>query len=330
MSSKKKDLTQKERLRLLENRHSQGDISDDTYNLLRNELECEMENQTSAPIPVPQPSPADIPSSKKGSVPVLPAVAIIVVVGIIILAVAASGVFTPSDSSTNLKGQEIIVAEKIQWEDMETKEGDITGGGPLTVVPNEQVPFEVADTVYQIDISLTWNPQSMDLDLVVNDPDGSERDSSGNPPGEPESVRIKGKIIPGTWTAVIDPFAAVNVHYNLEIIYYHESKNDTTVEGDILYTEAKILTQESGEQYSTFSVDGGYESLVIQVEISSSEGSMRIEILNPDGDEMYSKEVSGKDEIVEQETVDCHDGKWNANYFFDGFTGSFYVEIAGI
>ena len=281
--------------------------------------------------PIPQKETR--PSPLKGRrLPSTPIIIVVAIVGIIIVAAIVSGIMFGGEKESSGGGsQNKLSTEPTTWEDMETIEGDITGGGPMTALPDERVNFEVEDTVYQMDIILTWNPQSMDLDLKIEDPDGIEKGSSGNSPGEPESVRIKGKDLPaGTWTAVIDPFLALNVHYNLEITYYHESGNLTGGEGELLYQGVKNLVEESSEETETFEVGEGYESLLIQVEISADAGSMNIKILNPDGDEIYTEEISGEGTISDQETADPKAGEWKVNYSLSDFTGTVVVQVIGI
>lgn len=272
--------------------------------------------------------PARAPSPKAKKLPVVPVVIIIAIVGIIIAAVAVSGVLSGGEKESDKGSGDELFEEVTLWEDLETIEGDISGGGPMTFVPDERVNFEVEDTVIQIDIILTWNPQDMDLDLSIEDPSGDAVGSSGNAPGEPEAVRIKSNIEPGTWTAVIDPWAAINVHYTLEITYYHQSGN-TTAGGDILYQKVKTLLEESGDETDTFDVGEGYEDLLIQVEISSGAGDLSIDIKDSDGNEVYSIEVSGEGQESDQETVDAKEGEWEVNYSFNNFTGTIVVTVAG-
>lgn len=281
--------------------------------------------------PIPQKETRPFPL-KGRRLPSTPVIIVAAIAGIIIVAAIVSGIMFGGEKESSDGGdQNELSTEPTKWEDMETIEGDITGGGPMTALPDERVDFEVEDTVYQMDIILTWDPQSMDLDLVIEDPNGNEKGSSGNAPGEPESVRIKGKDLPaGTWTAVIDPFLALNVHYTLEITYYHESGNLTGGEGDLLYQGIKNLVEESSEETETFEVGEGYESLFIQVEISSGAGSMNIKILNPDGDEIYSEEISGEGTVSDQETADTKVGEWEVNYSFSDFTGTVIVQVIGM
>jgi hypothetical protein len=270
------------------------------------------------------------PPSKAKKLPVVPLIIVIAVVGIIIAAVALSGAMSGGEKDSKNGEDEAGTGGVTTWEDTETIDGSIAAGGPMTVMPNEEVDFQVEDTVVQMDITLTWDPQSMDLDLEIFDPDGASKGSSGNAPGEPESVRIKGKNLkPGTWTASIDPFAAVNVQYTLEILYYHQSGNATGGEGDMLYQQIKTLSGESGDETDTFDVGEEYESLLIQVEISSGAGSMNLEIEDPDGEEVYSKEVSGEDTVTDQKTEDAKEGEWKVNYSFDEFTGTIVIQVIG-
>jgi hypothetical protein len=252
-------------------------------------------------------------------------------VGIILAAVAVSGgIFGGGDESKD-KAEDELYTEPTKWEDTVTIEGDIAGGGPMTVMPNEQANFEVEDTVVQMDITLTWNPQSMDLDMEIFDPDGDSKGSSGNAPGEPESVRIKGKnIMPGTWTAVIDPFAAVNVHYTLEILYYHETGNETQGgNGNVLYEKVISGADKTGDETDEFDVGEDYENLIIEFVASCGDGSMSIEIKDPDGNVVFSEEVSGTGDVVSEETVAAMTGKYTVDYTFDGFTGDVVVQITG-
>jgi hypothetical protein len=280
---------------------------------------------------IQEPPTAQAPTPKAKKLPVHPVVIIIAIVGIIIAAVAVSVVLSGGEKESDNGSGDELYEEATTWEDLETIEGDISGGGPMTFIPDERVNFEVEDTVYQMDIILTWNPQDMDLDLSIEDPSGDAVGSSGNAPGEPESVRIKSNIEPGTWTAVIDPFAAVNVHYTLEITYYHQSGNATGGDGgDILYQEVKNLSEESGDETDNFNVGGEYESLLIQVEISSGSGDLSIKIKDSDGNEVYSIDVSGEGQESDQETVDAKEGEWEVSYSFDNFTGTIVVTVAGL
>jgi hypothetical protein len=266
-----------------------------------------------------------MPSNLK-KLPMLPLIVIAVVI-IIIIALATSGILGGGDDSKKSGGENELYEEPMSWEDVVTITGSISGGGPMTYMPDERVPFDVENTVVKLDITLTWNPQSQDLDLAIEDPEGRERGASGNAPGEPESVSIKKNIQAGTWTAIIDPFAAFGVDYTLEIIYSHETGN-TTGEG-ILYQKTESLSGESDEQSDEFDVEDEYESLIIKITLSSTEGSMTIEVSNPDGDVVYSQEISGEDEVVDESTVDTASGTWNVHYTFDGFTGDIEVNVMG-
>ncbi len=294
------------------------------------ELTPEAEKIEGEKVPLLQEQPtAQAPSPKAKKLPVLPVIVIIAIVGIIIAAVAVSGVLSGGEEESDRGSGDELYEEPTTWEDMETIEGDISGGGPMTFIPDERVSFEVEGTVYQMDIILTWTPQDMDLDLTIEDPSGNAAGSSGNAPGEPENIRIKSNIEPGTWTAVIDPFAAINVHYTLEITYYHQSGN-TTGGGDILYQEVKNLSEESGDETGTFDVGEGYESLLIKVEISSGAGDLSINLKDSDGNEVYSIDVSGEGQESDEETVDSKEGEWEVSYSFDNFTGTIVVTVAGL
>ncbi|UCF09069.1 MAG: hypothetical protein JSW28_05130 [Thermoplasmata archaeon] len=278
----------------------------------------------------PEPSPEPVPPPKKARrLPASPIVILVVVVCIIIAAAVAAAVLLGEEEGNGSETKDDMYTEPTQWENMETIEGDISGGGPLTFIPDERAPFEVNETVYQMDIVLTWNPQDMDLDLVIEDPSGNEVVSSGNAPGEPESVRIKRNIEPGTWTAVIDPFAAANVHYSLEITYYHESGNATGPGGELLYQKTKSVTGENGDEHDEFDVGEGYDKVLIQVDISSSEGTMSMTISDSEGNEVYSGEVSGADTVSDQKTVDAKPGVWQVDYSYEEFTGTFVVQATG-
>jgi hypothetical protein len=327
MSLNEKELTSKERLKLLEDRREKGEISDDTYNTLKAEIESEMAPPPPAMESESIPLGTQPPKAKKFPVPTI--IIVIAIVGIIIIAAAVTGVFKPTASSNDSKGKNEIDIEVTQWEDVETIEGDISGGGPGTVVPDAVESFEVENTVYQMDILLTWDPQGMDLDLIVKDSGGNERGTSGNAPGTPESIRIQSKIEPGTWTAEIDPFFAANIHYTLEITYFHESVNVSGIEGDLLYMQEKDLAGESGEENNTFEVGEEYESLFIHVEISSSEGTMSVDIMDPDGDTVHSGKVSGEDGDSHQETVSSKPGEWTVKHSIEEFTGTSLVLVVG-
>jgi hypothetical protein len=170
----------------------------------------------------------------------------------------------------------------------------------------------------------------MDLDLIVRDPSGDERGTSGNSPGTPESVRIQKNIDPGTWTAEIDPFAAVNVHYTLEITFFHEKGNVTGGEGELLYQYTKSPTQETSDKMDTFIVESDYDGLLIQLEISSSEGNCAIEVTDPDGEIVFSESASGSDSVFEQATVGSMQGGWTVSYSLEDFTGTYVIQVIGM
>lgn len=329
IKKKTRKLTKEERLKLLEERHKKGEISDETYKQLAAELKIEKSVPVvTAPTPAYMPPPP--PKAKK--FPILPVVVVLFVVFIIIIAVFFSGAMlgfggkSDNGSSGDSSGPEIKT-----WTDEETIDGSIAGGGPLTVMPDEQVNFEVAETVVKMEIMLTWNPQSMDLDLEILDPDGSVAGSSGNAPGEPESVVVSSSIDPGTWTAVIDPFAAVNVQYTLQIIYYHEEiLNDTGGGGALFYQKVESLTDKDGEESDPFDVGEQYESLFLQVVVNAAAGSMSIEIMDPSGDVAYSNEITGPAEEVDEKTINAVEGEWEVVYNYDHFTGDLVVQIMGI
>ncbi|UCG69330.1 MAG: SHOCT domain-containing protein [Thermoplasmata archaeon] len=328
MKNQNKDLSNEKRLELLEDRHEKKEISDETYEEIKAQLTAEKEV---LPPPIPPSETGVSPTPKAKKFPVLPVIIVIAIVGIILAAVAVSGgIFGGGDESNKGTGSETYT-EPTKWEDTVTIEGDIAGGGPMTVMPNEEANFEVEDTVVQMDITLTWNPQSMDLDMEIFDPDGDPKGSSGNAPGEPESVRIKGKNIkPGTWTAVIDPFAAVNVHYTLEILYYHETGNETQGgNGNVLYEKVISGADKTGEETDEFNVGEDYENLIIEFVASSGSGSMTIEIKDPDGNVVFSEEVSDTGDVVTEETVDAMAGTYTVDYTFDGFTGDVVVQVTG-
>jgi len=276
--------------------------------------------------PVSEVLPGPQPPGRARKFPATPVLMIAAVVAIIIIAALAAALMMESSEEKKEETQDETPSPPTRWEDVETKEGDITGGGPLTVMPDERVPFEVAETVYQMDIVLSWDPQSQDLDLVIEDPGGSEAASSGNAPGEQESVRIAGRIEPGTWTAVIDPFLAANVHYSLEIKYYHETEN---ISDDLLYLRTMPIVGETGEEHDEFDEEGEYESMDILVEITSSEGTFSFAITDPDGEEIYSAEISGEDSTSFQETVDAKEGTYKVDYTFEAFTGTSTVQVVG-
>jgi hypothetical protein len=323
----KKELTNKDRLKLLEERKEKGEISDGTYKQLKAELEGKEATATppSASIPTAAPEPSGPPPSPR-KLPIIPIVAVAIVI-IIIIAVAASGILGGGDDSKKSEGEEEFYEEPMSWEDVVTITGSISGGGPGPYGPDERVPFDVENTVVKMEITLTWNPQSQDLDLAIEDPEGRNRGASGNEPGVPESITIKKNIQAGTWTAVIDPFAAFGVDYTLEIIYSHETGNETG-EG-VLYQKTKSYSGESGEETDSFEVGDEYESLIIQVTISSAEGSMTLKIENPDGDVVYEKDVSGTEEVVDDKTVDAVSGEWKVDYSFDAFTGDIVIQVMG-
>ena len=122
--------------------------------------------------------------------------------------------------------------DTFQWQETETRTGTIAGGGPGTVVPNTEEPFDVNETVVEITVDLSWTPQITDLDLAVEDPSGGEKCSSGNPPGESEHCTVKQRSVenggPGTWVAVIDPFFAVSTTYTLDITLTYQVGGNAT------------------------------------------------------------------------------------------------------
>jgi hypothetical protein len=268
--------------------------------------------------PAPQPNEAsDVPIYRKPVPLMIAGIIIVVVIGIILL----SG---GSDTSDDLSDNEMS-EEPNSWEDVETIEGSIAMGGPSTTIPDERVTFEVEETVYQMDMILTWNPQSMDLDLEIENPDGDVVAQSGNSPGTPETVRIK-NIKPGTWAALIDPFAAVNVQYTLEITYFHETGN---VSGESLYKMEKTYEAETSDASEDFDVGAETESININFMATSTEGSMTIEVQDPEGNVVFSGGASGGGDTNEDQTTEGKEGTWKVVYTFEGFSGDVEVQIAG-
>ncbi len=328
-NKKASKLTNEERLKLLEERHKKGEISDETYNELTAELKTEEPGKVvTAPVMVPMQPPA--PKAKK--LPVLPVAIVVIIIIILITGLAfAGGLFGAGGKSGDKGSGDSSSPEVRTWTDEETIDGSITAGGPLTIVPDEQVNFEVAETVVKMEITLTWNPQSMDLDLEIHDPDGNVAGTSGNPPGEPESVTISRSIDAGTWTAMIDPFAAVNAQYTLQIIYYHEEViSEGGGEGALFYQKVESLVDKDGEESDQFDVGEQYESLYLQVVVEASTGSMSIEIMDPSGDVAYSNEVTGPAQEVDEKTISAVEGEWEVVYNYDHFTGDLVIQIVGI
>ncbi len=323
----KKELTDEDRLKLLEDRKEKGQISDETYKQIKAELERKEETAETAPAPTPAPVSTGTPTPSAKKLPFIPIIAVVVVI-IIIIAIAASGILGGGGDSKKSEGEKETYEEPMSWEDVVTITGSISAGGPGTFIPDERVPFEVESTVKEMEIVLTWSPQSQDLDLAIEDPEGRERGTSGNAPGEPESVTIKKNIQPGTWTAIIDPFACFNVQYTLDITYLHETGN-ATGGGNLLYQKTESLSGKSGEETDYFEVGEKYESLLIQVTISSADGSMTLKIENPDGEVVYETEISGTEEVVDDDTVEAVSGEWKVDYSFDSFTGDIVIQVMG-
>ncbi len=323
---KKEVITNEERVKLLEERREKGEISEETYNQIKSELSSEK------PVPVQTPPPTQTPPpAKAGSLPSKPVIIAVVIIAIIILGAAVSGMFGGGGKSGNGGSMIDITINHDNWEDGETITGSISGGGPGTFMPDEIVNFEVAETVIQIDIELTWSPQDMDLDLSIEDPEGNLAGSSGEAPGVPETISIRRGIIPGTWTAIIDPFAAVSVQYTLDLVYTHESINITGIEGDLLFYDMQSFSEGSGNATDSVDVEEGYNELLIQSIISSSTGSINIDIKNPEDVVKFSTEVSGKAEtIVDQKFVNGDVGQWNIEYTFEGFNGTVTMLFVGL
>lgn len=292
-----------------------------------------------APSPAPQTATTDpvsvaatttVAPPKKRKFPIVPVFASIGIIALIIMLAIISGIISPQSSSSNSSSSEMLATETIRWEDVVSIEGDIAGGGPLTMIPDVTVPFEVESTVIQMDILLTWSPQTMDLDLIVRDPSGDQQGTSGNSPGTPESVRIKGKIEPGTWTAEIDPFAAVNVHYTLEVTFFHEKWNVSGGVGELLYKNSKSPSQETSDDISTLVVESDYNELLIQLEVSSSEGNCIFEVTDPDGNVVFSESASGSDSISKEASIESMQGGWTVSCSLEDFTGDFVIQIIGM
>ena len=181
--------------------------------------------------------------------------------------------FTLTDVETNT----------ITWVDQPfTLEGDIAGGGPSELIPDELAPFTVNDTVSQIKVVLSWDPQSMDLDLEVLDASDKVAGSSGNAPGEPETVEIKKRIKPGEWKAKIDPFFAANVHYIVEITFTHEmeigSSEGNASSGAIMHQKIEECSGKTDSGTTEFDPGVGYESLLIQFSAQSASGEISVSI----------------------------------------------------
>jgi uncharacterized RDD family membrane protein YckC len=275
-------------------------------------------------------STAPVASKKEKKFPVIPVIVSIGIVALIIMLAILGGVISPQPSENRSSSGGLLTIEKNQWEDIQTMEGDIAGGGPLTMVPDVTVPFEVGDTVYQMDILLTWNPQTMDLDLIVRDPSGTEQGTSGNSPGTPESIRIKGNIDPGTWTAEIDPFAAVNVHFTLEVTCFNEIWNVSGDEGELIYMNSESPTKVTMDQMDAFDIEKEYNMLLIQMEISPSEGSCGMDVSDPEGNIILSGEASGSETVFKEDYVDSALGTWTVNFYLQDFTGTFIIQVIGM
>jgi len=120
----------------------------------------------------------------------------------------------------------------ITWEENLTITGSFIGGGPGGLLfADDRQPFEVADTVAKVHVVLTWDPQSTDLDLDVEDASGRVVGSSGNAPGEPQEVTVEKVKTPGQWNIVVDPYLNGPTTYNAVITLTHEEKEENCTDG---------------------------------------------------------------------------------------------------
>ena len=225
--------------------------------------------------------------------------------------------------------------ETITWVDQPFyMEGDITGGGPGEFIEDTKAPFIVNDTVSSIKVVLTWDPQSHDLDLTVLDPGDREAASSGNAPGEPETVEIKSRIKAGEWNLAIDPFFTVNVHWTAEITFTHEAEiggssgdDGGSSGGSIMHQKTEECADKTDSGTTKFDPGEDYEILLIQFSAESADGKMSIVVKNPDDKVVFKKTVSGTDEAAEQGSVESMPGNWLVEYEWEGFTGEYAVQI---
>ena len=252
---------------------------------------------------------------------------VVLVIGIAVILIASVALvvgFSSGKDSENASGgtfQELETTT-ITWVDQPIYlEGDIAGGGPGELVPDEQVPFTVNETVVKISVVLSWDPQSHDLDLEVLDASGKIAGSSGNAPGETETVEITKRIKPGEWKAEIDPFFTANVHYKLEITFTHEVEiggsgdgGDGGSTGPILHQEAGECTDKTASDTNQFDPGNDFSTLLIQFSAQSASGEMSIKITDPDGEVVFEKTVSGTEQVAEQKEVPSKPGKWTVAY----------------
>jgi hypothetical protein len=86
---------------------------------------------------------------------------------------------------------------------LEETKSDLTPGvGGTTSI---EFPFTVPPGTDRIDVKVSWKLLN-DYDLRVIDPKGKERDSSGNPPPQPETASVADPE-PGGWKLLVDKYA---------------------------------------------------------------------------------------------------------------------------
>jgi hypothetical protein len=92
---------------------------------------------------------------------------------------------------------------------------------------------------------------------------------------------------------------------------------------------SKNLSGETGEESESFDVQDEYESLLIQLNGDSSSGSATIELEDPYGEIVYTKEISGEGEVNEEDSLDYVKGVWRVHYTYEDFTADLTIQISG-
>lgn len=113
---------------------------------------------------------------------------------------------TDSSGATATDSVEYLVVAGADETLLEESVEDTTPSVPEVPADSWEFPVEVADGVARLVVDLTWDNPLNDYDLVIENPDGTEATSSGNPPGIYEEAAV-GDPAPGTWTIVVNEYS---------------------------------------------------------------------------------------------------------------------------
>jgi len=328
-------LTKEDRLKLLKERKERGEVSEALYKELKQEIES-LPNMTPAPektpaAPAVKPSKVKMPSMKKMPKPVLIG-AVVAVVAILIIAgffVMAGGdeKEEKKDSNVTIDTGELPTARK--WSTTMTFSGSVSGG-PAEFVPDERVPFPVNESAVAVHVLLTFSGASNDLDLQVEDADGKIVGTSGNAPGEAEEVNVTNRVTPGEWAALVDPFIAINVDYQLVITLYHEEGGvPSGGDGDLLYMLVKNYMDDDDDVVDDFEVPEDLDEVLIVFSGSISEGTFDLLLKDTNGDEVLEVVLEDEDSDEREIFAEAVPGDWEVLYSAEGCTGSIVLTVTG-